>query len=94
MSEVNPIGSGPVGRVTAIGPAALGRNIHTTEDATARRGSDRVEVSQMALYLNKLRDLPVRQDLVDSVRQQISQGTYDTPEKFEAALNQLLDDHA
>ena len=93
MSEINSVGSGPVGRVSAVNPAAQGRNVHTKEDATVRRGSDRVEVSQMALYLNKFRDLPIRQDLVDSIRQQIAQGTYDTPEKFDAALNELLDDH-
>jgi anti-sigma28 factor (negative regulator of flagellin synthesis) len=80
--------------VAAVGAASQGRNVHTTEDATVRRGSDRVEVSQMALYLNKLRDLPVRQDLIDSVRQQIAQGNYDTPEKLAAALNELIDDHA
>jgi negative regulator of flagellin synthesis FlgM len=78
--------------VAPVNAAAQGRNVHTTEDATARRGSDRVEVSQMALYLNKLRTLPIRQDLVDSVRQQIAQGTYDTPEKLEAALNAMIDD--
>jgi negative regulator of flagellin synthesis FlgM len=89
MSEVNPIGTGPVARVAPAGVNG-GRNVHRNEDATARRGSDRVEVSQMALYLNKLRDLPIRQDLVDSVRQQIAQGTYDTPEKLDAAINELL----
>jgi hypothetical protein len=79
--------------VAAVG-SSLGRNVHVTEDATVRRGSDRVEVSQMALYLNKLKSLPVRQDLVDSVKQQIAQGTYDTPEKFEAAMNEMLGDQA
>jgi hypothetical protein len=48
----------------------------------------------MAVYLNKLKNLPIRQDLVDSVRQQISQGTYDTPEKLDAALNELLGEQA
>ena len=40
----------------------------------------------------KLKNLPVRQELVDSVRQQIAQGTYDTPEKLDAAINELLSD--
>jgi hypothetical protein len=93
MSEVNPIGPGQVARVAGVG-SSLGRNVHVSDDATVRRGSDRVEVSQMALYLNKLKGLPIRQDLVDSVKQQIAQGTYDTPEKLEAALNEMLGDHA
>jgi hypothetical protein len=33
----------------------------------------------------------VRQDLVTRVRQEILAGTYDTPEKFEAALDRLAD---
>lgn len=93
MSEVNPIGTAPVARVAGVG-SSVGRNVHVADDAAVRRGSDRVEVSQMAVYLNKLKNLPIRQDLVDSVRQQISQGTYDTPEKLDAALNELLGDQA
>ena len=33
---------------------------------------------------------PIRQPLVDRVRREIAEGTYDTPEKFEAALERLL----
>jgi hypothetical protein len=33
----------------------------------------------------------VRQDLVARVRQEIQAGTYDTPEKFEAALDRLAE---
>jgi hypothetical protein len=33
----------------------------------------------------------VREDLVARVRNEIQQGTYDTPEKFEAALDRLAD---
>jgi negative regulator of flagellin synthesis FlgM len=91
MSEINPVVPGQVGRVTGVGPT-VGRNVHVSEDSTVRRGTDRVEVSPVALYLNKLKDLPIRQDLVDTVRQQIAQGTYDTPDKLDAAVNELLND--
>ena len=33
---------------------------------------------------------PIRQPLVERVRREIAEGTYDTPEKFEAALERLL----
>ncbi len=36
-------------------------------------------------------DTPVRQDLVARVRQEISAGTYDTPEKLAAALDRLAE---
>jgi hypothetical protein len=34
-------------------------------------------------------DQPIRWDLVERVRREIAQGTYDTPEKWEAALDRL-----
>ena len=61
--------------------------------ATNARANDCCEVSEMATYLSKLSALPqVRQDLVNSVREQIAAGTYDTPERLDAALNVLLSD--
>jgi negative regulator of flagellin synthesis FlgM len=33
----------------------------------------------------------IRPDLVERVRQEIAAGTYDSPEKWEAALDRLLD---
>lgn len=32
----------------------------------------------------------IRQELVDRIRREIAEGTYDTPEKWEAALDLLL----
>jgi hypothetical protein len=34
---------------------------------------------------------PIRKDLVERVRREIAAGTYDTPEKWDAALDCLLD---
>lgn len=57
------------------------------------RGQDQVEVSELAMYLNKLRDMPaVRQDLVDRVKSEIAGGTYLTPDKLDAALAELARD--
>ncbi len=35
-------------------------------------------------------DRPIRAELVQRVRQEIAAGTYETPEKWEAALDRLL----
>ena len=35
-------------------------------------------------------DAPIRHALVERVRREIAEGTYETPEKFEAALERLL----
>ena len=34
-------------------------------------------------------DLPIRRELVERVRREIAEGTYETPEKWEAALDRL-----
>ncbi len=35
-------------------------------------------------------DAPIRRDLVERVRREIEAGTYDTPDKFQAALEKML----
>ncbi len=92
MSEVSPIQSVQAGR-SVSGPAAPGRDAQNVEPAPLRRGTDRVEVSAVAMFMSKLRQLPpVRQDLVDQMREQIASGTYDTPEKLDAAIDEMLRD--
>lgn len=60
---------------------------------TPTRGGDRVELSQQAKLLSKLKQLPeIREGLVNSVKSQIESGNYDTPERFDTAINALLDD--
>jgi anti-sigma28 factor (negative regulator of flagellin synthesis) len=90
MSEIAPIGPGRLGRVD---PA-------TTANARAayrpgspiERGDDEVHVSSVATLLNKLRENPIREELVAEVREQIEQGTYETPEKLDAAISELETD--
>jgi hypothetical protein len=40
--------------------------------------------------LTNVEDVSIRQALVDRVRREIAAGTYDTPEKLDAALEELL----
>ncbi len=57
------------------------------------RESDRAELSDRARLLGKARELPdVRLDLVQRVRSEIASGQYDTPEKLDVALEQMLDE--
>lgn len=63
--------------------------------ASPNRGSDRVELSDKARLLGRLAELPdVRQDLIDRVRAEIADGTYDTPDKVEDMLDSLIEDLA
>jgi anti-sigma28 factor (negative regulator of flagellin synthesis) len=52
---------------------------------------DRVEVSDVARFLDELRRLPsVRLDRIESIRQAIEAGAYETEQKLDTALDRLL----
>jgi negative regulator of flagellin synthesis FlgM len=54
---------------------------------------DRVDISPAAQEAVRASETgPIRQALVDRIRAQIATGTYDTPAKFEAALERMLDE--
>lgn len=83
----------PIGRPNPTAYAAvdrISRNEVTSSSMT--RGTDRAEFSDAARYLSRLRELPVRQELVDRVRSEIAAGTYDTPDKVDALLDNLMSD--
>ncbi|MBK9188306.1 MAG: flagellar biosynthesis anti-sigma factor FlgM [Phycisphaerales bacterium] len=89
MADIAPVCSGSCGIPSALDE---GRRITPVEVMSGApvRGQDKVEVSELASYLSKLRDMPaVRQDLVDRVKSEIAGGTYLTPEKLDAALAEL-----
>lgn len=50
-----------------------------------------MEVSTLARSLSRLnQDEPVRQNLIDRVRAEIEAGRYDTPDKVDAAVENIL----
>lgn len=64
-------------------------------NSSATAAGDQVEISaagEAAAEAADTRD--VRPDLVARVRNEIAAGTYETPEKLDAALESLLDDIA
>ena len=63
------------------GPSSLRGPVTQSHDCWARR-SEIVSPDQ-----------PFRKELIAKVRAEISAGTYDTPERFEAAFAKLLDRH-
>lgn len=85
MSEIAPISAG---RLERLDVSSASRQAYSLQEAPARPG-DHVEVSSMANFMNKLRNLPIRQSLVDDVRRQIAAGTYETPDKLDAAVREL-----
>jgi anti-sigma28 factor (negative regulator of flagellin synthesis) len=54
--------------------------------------ADAVEISPFARFVAMARENPVREDLIESIRQQIADGTYDTDDKFDRAFDEMLSD--
>ena len=89
MSDISPI--------QRPAPATLdgiAKNIRPDTPAPAQsRQNDRVELSNQARLLSKIKELPdIREGLVNDVRAEIAAGTYETPERLDAAIDALVDD--
>ena len=57
--------------------------------------SDQLEISPAAqAAIEAAESGQVRQELVDRIRSEIAAGTYETPQKLDAALDRLLDEIA
>jgi len=90
MSDVSPINGipspalAPLGRPSFSEPAAATGPI---------RSGDKVELSRAAQFISKLISKnEIREDLVDRVTQELAAGTYETNEKVDAALEELMHD--
>lgn len=61
--------------------------------ADRARAPDSVELSDAAVFLARLRELPsVRQDVVDRAKANLAAGVYDNPEIISAAADRLAAD--
>jgi negative regulator of flagellin synthesis FlgM len=62
-----------------------------TQSTPASGPLDRLEISPAAQAAMAAEGSPIRQDLVSLIRAQIANGTYDTPDKMDAAMERMLD---
>ena len=91
MAEIPSIGQGAVGPINRTVPTSAYQATETLRQQSEPLG-DRVELSRHALLLDRLRNLPgVREDLVQTVRQAIADGTYATDAKLDIAVQRMLD---
>ncbi|MFA9476855.1 flagellar biosynthesis anti-sigma factor FlgM [Phycisphaerales bacterium AB-hyl4] len=90
-----------IGRISQPGASAFGHNNgrippgyqNSAAPAAQARRNDQVEFSDTARLLSKLNEMPeIRQELVDRVKQEIADGSYETPEKIEVAVDAMLED--
>lgn len=91
MSDIRPIGRPAPGALSQ--PNRL--NSAYQAPSPPSRGRDEVELSQTARLLGKLHELPdIRPELVQRIRDEIAEGSYDTDEKLDAAVDKLIDELA
>jgi hypothetical protein len=93
MSDISIVGGINGGRVEPC-EVAPDRSVKPrTDGVTATRPSDRVDISDRARLLSRLAALPdTREELVDSIRRQIADGTYETADRLDQAVSSLLGD--
>ena len=95
MSDISPINTGRVSGVGRVRPDQVSRPDAAQNDTRTRpsRSKDQVEFSNVARYLSELKTGPApRTELINRVREEIDAGTYDTPEKLEAAIEGVKED--
>jgi len=88
--DVNGIsGVGPAIPISGARPA---QSIEPPASADALAPQDEVQISSEARKLDELsRTSAMRQERIEQIRQEIADGTYDTPEKMDKALDRILD---
>ena len=90
MSEVTTVGRATNAAVLREFAEQSSGRIKTGASPTRQ---DRVEISELAGFLSKLAELPEdRARKIVSVRNEIAEGRYETPEKLDIAAERLLED--
>jgi flagellar biosynthesis anti-sigma factor FlgM len=98
MSEVNPIaGNSGAPMSSSVGRVKLEPSAPTaaasTQASTRMQGQDRVELSDHARHLERLRQLPeIRQGKVDAAKAAIADGSLESDARLTAALLRMLDE--
>jgi len=89
---MNINGPSQVHGAQSINPPHFTQRTQSPQGTSAAQQTDRVEISQAAEAAMKATDAGgIRHDLVNQIRNQIAAGTYDTPDKMNAAVDRLLD---
>jgi anti-sigma28 factor (negative regulator of flagellin synthesis) len=91
MSDINPIGRPEMNGVQHQ-KAASQQRAQPSQQAGRQASDDRVQLSNHARLLSQIRQNPIREDLVNRVRDELAQGTYESEAKVEQAIDELQAD--
>ena len=91
-------GPGPIHGAAGITPANSVQGASSagaSQSAASIPTNDEVSISPQADLMSRIGELPeVRQELVDQLRTEIAEGSYETEEKLDIAVSRLLDEIA
>ncbi len=80
-------------RPGAIKPARVSLSRQKRTQAWKSAEADKVEISEVAYWLGKYHEMPeIRTELVERVKSAIASGRYETNEKWEQAIENLIED--
>lgn len=66
-------------------------DVQQAQKAGGQAPADQVQISSKAQHLSALSQVPeVRMDRILQIREEIANGTYESPEKYEKAVDRLL----
>ncbi|MEM7630137.1 MAG: flagellar biosynthesis anti-sigma factor FlgM [Planctomycetota bacterium] len=92
MHDISGINSRRIGRLDPAAPKAPARRADDAQSASRARDADVVQVSSTARFLEVLKKNPIREELVNRVKREIEAGTYETPEKMQSAIDEMMTD--
>ncbi len=76
-----------------VGPPHSSRASQPAGRPDATPITDEVEISDAARLVDQVRQVPeIRQQRVDAIRAKIAEGTYETQDKLDVAVERLLDE--
>jgi negative regulator of flagellin synthesis FlgM len=80
-------GSQPIGAPHGVRPNQPAARPEATQIA------DEVDISEAARFAEQIQQMPeMREDRIEAVRRQIAEGTYETSDRLNAAIERLLDE--
>lgn len=99
ISFITPGGHGSMGFVNRLAAPTYHPNESVKQAGASDRSAhgssraDRVELSTFAHFMAQMRQMPaLSRDRVGEIQQAIRNGTYETPEKLDLAVERLIDE--
>ena len=93
MSEISPIASAPGGSASSATVNGAAHREIEFKPRPSEQLNDSVELSERARYLDHLKNLPpVRESVVQQMREAIASGDYSIDDKLSTALDRLIED--